>query len=124
MFSSRHRLFLSSLLKLFILAIYILLAGDVELNPGPGRRETTLSVCHWNLNSVWVDDFVKINQLSAFLNTYTFDILCLGETFLNSEIKDDDPRGPPSDLKIHAITPNISQFHAITLEKFDFHDHA
>ena len=77
------------------LASYILfclfLSGDVEVNPGPSK-EPNLSVCHWNLNSVWVDDFIKIKQLSAFLNIYKFDIVCLGETFLNSEISDDDSR--------------------------------
>ncbi len=74
---------------LIIIFFCLLLSGDIEVNPGP-ERKTTLSVCHWNLNSVWVDDFTKIKQLTAFLNTYDFDIVCLGETFLTSEIKDDD----------------------------------
>ena len=71
---------------------YLILSGDVEVNPGPNKRKTTLSICHWNLNSVWPEDFIKIDQLSAFLNTHNFDIVCLGETFLNSEIRDDDER--------------------------------
>eukprot|EP00111_Clytia_hemisphaerica_P014412 TCONS_00042437-protein len=85
---------LQNLLFIFIFLCFIL-SGDVEVNPGL-EKETTLSICHWNLNSVWVEDsvgdFIKIKQLSAFLNIYKFDIVCLGETFLNSEIKDDDPR--------------------------------
>ena len=70
----------------------LLLSWDIELNPGPRDYEKSLSVCHWNLNSVWVDDFSKITQLSAFLNVHNFDIVCLGETFLTSHIMDDDPR--------------------------------
>jgi len=51
-----------------------------------------LSVCQWNLNSVWVDNFSKITQISAYLNVHKFDIFCLCETFLDSSIGDDDPR--------------------------------
>ena len=68
----------------------LFLSGDIEVNPGRGK-ETTVSVCHWNLNSVWVGESIKIKQLSAFLNSYKFDIVCLGETFLNSSINDDEP---------------------------------
>ena len=54
------------------------------------ERDNTLSICHWNLNSVWVDDFSKIAQIFAFLNVHKFDIFCLSETFLDSSIQDDD----------------------------------
>ena len=77
-------------LTLSFIFFCLILSGDIEVNPGP-RKETTLSVCHWNLNSVLVDNFIKINQLSAFLSIHNFDIVCLGETFLNSETSDDDP---------------------------------
>ena len=51
----------------FVFLIFcLLLFGDIELNSGPSKRESTLSVCHWTLNSVWVDDFSKITQLAAF----------------------------------------------------------
>ena len=83
----------SNLISLFIFVLLcLLLSGDIEINPGPGKRETNLSVCHWNLNSVWVDDFSKIDQISAFLEVHEFDIFCIGESFLNSEINDDDQR--------------------------------
>ena len=52
----------------------ILLSGDIESNPGPREKENTLSVCHWNLNSVWVDNFSKIAQITAFLSVHNFDI--------------------------------------------------
>ena len=86
----------SPFLNLFCLFAFVLicllLSGDIEINPGPSEREKALSVCHWNLNSVWVDDFSKIDQISAFLESHQFDIFCIGESFLNSEIEDDDQR--------------------------------
>ena len=44
------------------------------------------------MNSLWVDDFSKIAQVSAFLSVHNFDIFCICESFLNSSIQDDDPR--------------------------------
>ena len=69
----------------------ILLSGDIETNPGPRVSIQGLSVCLWNLNSIWVDDFAKIAQISAFLSTHNFDIFCICESFLDSSIEDDDP---------------------------------
>ena len=51
-----------------------------------------LTVSHLNLNSVWLDDFAKLSQISTYLSVHKFDILCLSETFLDSSILDDDPR--------------------------------
>ena len=68
----------------------LLQSWDIETNPGPTNG--TLSICQWNLNSVWVDDFSKISQITAFLEVYKFDIVCLSETFLESSIENDDHR--------------------------------
>ena len=70
----------------------LLLAGDIESNPGPREKDNTLSISHWNLNSVWVDNFSKIAQITAFLSAHKFDIFCVGESFLNSSITNDDSR--------------------------------
>ena len=51
-----------------------------------------MSVCHWNLNTIWVEDFSKLLQISAFLNVHQFDILCFTETFLDSSISSEDLR--------------------------------
>ena len=59
----------------------IMQSWDIEANPGPGGWRSSLSVCHWNLNSIWVEDFSKLSQISAFLNVHQFDIFCLSETF-------------------------------------------
>ena len=81
----------------FFYALYflyiILQSWDIETNPGPvSKNLKSLTVSHWNLNSVWVDDFAKLSQISAYLSVHKFDILCLSETFLDSSILDDDPR--------------------------------
>ena len=51
-----------------------------------------MSVCDWNLNSIWVEDFSKLSQISAFLNVHQFDISCLTKTFLDSSVSSEDPR--------------------------------
>ena len=62
------------------------LSGDIEMNPGPkpiaGKR---FSICHWNLNSILAHNFTKISLLTAYVLVHDFDIICLSETYLNSE---------------------------------------
>ena len=70
----------------------IMQSQDIEANPGPVGWRSSLSVYHWNLNSIWVEDFSKLSQISAFLNVHQFDIFCLTETFLDSSISSEDPR--------------------------------
>ena len=67
-----------------------MLSGDIEPNPGP--RIQYLSICQWNLNCVWVDDFAKKSSIEVFLNSHKFDIFCGCETFLDSTIEDEDER--------------------------------
>ena len=64
---------------------------DIEANSGSSGSRSSLSVCHWNLNSIWVEDFSILSQISAFLNVHQFDIFCLNETFLDSLISSEDP---------------------------------
>ena len=74
---------------LFSLSV-IMLSGDIELNPGTDSLKD-LSICHWNLNSILADDFSKVSQISAFLETHKFDIFCICEGFLDSSIGNEDP---------------------------------
>ena len=96
--STNHRYIyrLAYILRFFSILFFcciLLKSWDIEPNPGPVQSKgKTLAVCHWNLNSLWVDNFVKVALLSAFLSTHDFDVLCLSETFLDSSITDDDPR--------------------------------
>ena len=68
----------------------ITLSGDVELNPGPKREATqTLSICHWNLNSIYAHNFAKLSLLRAYMSIHKFDIIYLSETYLDSSTDDE-----------------------------------
>ena len=76
---------------LTLLHIFILLKchGDIELNPGPRKlKSSSLSVCHWNLNSLCAHNFSKLTQLKAYNSLYKYDFICLSETYLDSTIPD------------------------------------
>ena len=73
---------------LFIFAL-LLCHGDVEINPGPKKlKKNSLSVCHWNLNSLSSHNFSKLTQLKAYISIYKHDFICLSETYLDSSIPD------------------------------------
>ena len=77
---------------LTLLYIIILLKshGDIELNPGPRKLKTnSLSVCHWNLNSLCARNFSKLTQLKAYNSLYKYDFICLSETYLDSTTPDE-----------------------------------
>ena len=69
----------------------ILLSGDIETNPGPKPiSEQSFSICRWNLNSISAHSYTKISILTAYILVHSFDIICLCETYLNSETLTDD----------------------------------
>ena len=71
----------------------MIISGDIETNRGPINTDNqNLSICHWNLNGITVNNYVKISLLEAFNAIHDFDIICLSETFLNSEHQNDDSR--------------------------------
>ena len=68
----------------------ISLSGHIEINRGPelNALNRCFSICHWNLNSISAHMFTKISFLSAYISVHK--IICLSETYLNSEIVSDD----------------------------------
>ena len=70
----------------------IMLRGDIETNPGSKHSFSSqgLKICHWNLNSLSSHMYKKISLLSAFISVHKLDIICLSETYLNSETSPDD----------------------------------
>ena len=79
-----------SLLTLLYLFTFLKCHGDIEINPGPRKLKTSsLSVCHWNLNSLCAHNHEKLTQLKAYNSLYKYDFICLSETFLDSSIPDD-----------------------------------
>ena len=78
----------------FLHWLYILLitlSGDVELKTGPKRKAglQTLSICHWNLNSICAHNFVKLYLFIAYVSIHKCDIICLSETYVDSSIDDE-----------------------------------
>ena len=98
----------------------IYLSGDIETNPGPITNYAHgFKICHWNLNSIATDNFVKIPLLEAYAITHNFDIVCLSETFLYSSYSNDDPRLQLS-LYVQTIlwVQNVEGFVFITKSAF------
>ena len=66
-----------------------MLAGDIELNPGPPTNRG-LKFFHWNLNSICARDYAKIPLIEAYNAVHRFDIFAVSETMLDSTISNDD----------------------------------
>ena len=75
------------------ISILIYLSGDIETNPGPVTNFSQgFKICHWNLNSIPTDNFVKVPLIEVYALTHNLDIICLSETFLDSSYSNDDPK--------------------------------
>ena len=84
-------MFFSLNTSFWLQGLLVLLSGDVETNPGPTRTpKTSLSIYHWNLNSISAHKYVKLSLLRAYLVFHKFDIICFSETYLNSGNSPDD----------------------------------
>ena len=75
------------LYKIFL----ILLSGNVEINPRTKRNtDKTLSICHWNLNSLVAYNYIKLFLLKVYIAVHKVDVICLSETYLDSTVESDD----------------------------------
>ena len=74
--------------------LFLICAGDIELNLGPRKNNTSynFSFCHWNLNSIVAHNFSKLSLPKAYHIHYKFDMICLSESFLESSIPPNDER--------------------------------
>ena len=70
----------------------ILLSGNIETKTKSLEKISgqSFSICHWNLNSLSAHNYTKISLLTAYVLVHNFDIICLSETYLNSETSTDD----------------------------------
>ena len=77
---------LSFFFLITFLSLLLILSNDVELNPGPKKDspKRNFSIAHWNLNSIAVQNFVKLSQLEAYNTMHSYDLICLSETWLDS----------------------------------------
>ena len=72
----------------------VLLSGDIKTNPGPiPSSGQCFWICHWNLNSITTHNYAKLSLLTTYNLVHSFDIICLSETYLNSET-------PPSNTRL------------------------
>ena len=76
----------SFMLNIWYCKCLLRLSGDIKLNPGPKPNSCkSFSICHWNLNSITSHNFIKASVLIAYNSIHKFDIICLSETYLNTE---------------------------------------
>ena len=71
------------------LSIFPLLCGNEESDPGSNKKRSSwfnFSISHWNLNSLTVHNFKKVNLLEAYNTVNKFDIICLSEYSPDSSI--------------------------------------
>ena len=47
-------------------------------------------ICHWNLDSILVHNFIKLSLSTAYITIPKFDVIFLSETYLNASISNDD----------------------------------
>ena len=67
--------------------ILILLANDIELNPGPPTRKQFLSFMNWNLNSLVKENFERVSLLEAHNAIFDYDLISVCETNLKDSIE-------------------------------------
>ena len=71
--------------------IVLILNGDIEHNPGPKRSPNQISsLCHWNLNNISAHNYINVSLLRVYIYTHKFYGICISETYLDSDISDDD----------------------------------
>ena len=64
------------LLTLVYIFIILQCHGDIGLNPGPGKLETkSFSACHWNMNSLPINNFSKLAQIKACNSIYKYSFI-------------------------------------------------
>ena len=72
--------------------LLLICAGDIELNPGPRKNNTSYNFSFWNLNSIAAHNFSKLSLLEAYNVEHKLDMICLSETFLDCSIPGNDER--------------------------------
>ena len=66
------------------------LAGDIELNPGPGTNHCKVSLYYQNVRSLKnkLDDYKS--SLCVNIESNNYQVVCLSETWLNEHVLDDE----------------------------------
>jgi hypothetical protein len=70
---------------MFFFGALLVLAGDIEINPGP--RLCAMSIGHINARSLKVQE--KCDEISSFIVDSKFDVFAVSETWLDSKTSND-----------------------------------
>ena len=73
----------------FPIKLIMLLAGDIETNPGPATTNC-LKFCHWNLNSICARGGIKTSLIEAYNSAHHFDVIAFSESMLDQSVSNDE----------------------------------
>ena len=111
--------------------IVLKLSSGIEENPEPKPSSNqSFSICHWNLNSISAHNYIKVSLLRAYISTHKFDVICISETYLDSDTSDDEDNlkiagynliwaDHPSNTKQDGVC--IYYKHSLTFKLFNIH---
>ena len=68
------------------LVLLLLSHGDIEVNPGPKRKLSKLSCCHFNVIIILAHN--KRSLIIAYNIVQKFDKICISESYLNSSVNE------------------------------------
>ena len=90
----------------WVLSLLILLANDIEKNPGPhaGFKNNFFTFMNWNCNSIVKDNFARLKHIEAHNSLHNYDIISLCETSLTNETAADIP-----ELEGYSFVPSNHQ---------------
>ena len=95
-----HNCHPSKLIALWYYSLLLTLSLDIHPNPGPQKsqkrayKDSFLSFCNWNLNTLSKNDYYRITLLEAHNLIFDYDIISLCETSLNDTIDLNDIKLP------------------------------
>ena len=69
--------------------LIMLLAGDIETNPGP-ETASCLKFCNWNLNSICARGGIKTSLIEAYNSVHHFDVIAISEPMLDQSVSNED----------------------------------
>ena len=75
----------------WVFLLFLMLANDIEFNPGPRYHEGFFSFMNWNLNSLVKNNFERVKLIEAHNSLFNYDIISLCETGLNASTEIPDP---------------------------------
>ena len=74
-----------------VYSIRVKMSGNIEMHVRPKpSSSSTFSICHWNLNSVSVHNFINLSLLRTYISIHNSVVLCLSETYFGSTISSND----------------------------------